>query len=203
MGADERRVRVISSKTNRGLRLTIGLSLACALATAAGASAQTGGTPPPGSSEPAPAPAPAPVAGVATLQPDGSAIPPSDAPRQVRKAINAGNRIRTKPYLWGGGHRKFNAKGYDCSGAVSYLLHAAGMLKRPLSSGPLASSWGAPGTGAWITVYANKSHTYVVVAGLRYDTSAVGESLSQGSGPRWRSTQRASTGYVARYYPGL
>jgi hypothetical protein len=203
MGADEGRVRVISSTTSGKLRLAIGLVLTCTLVTAAGASAQTGGTPPPGSSEPAPEPAPAPAAGVATLQSDGSAVPPSDAPRQVRKAINAGNRIRTKPYLWGGGHRKFNAKGYDCSGAVSYLLHAAGMLKRPLSSGPLASSWGSPGTGAWITVYANKSHTYIVVAGLRYDTSAVGESLNQGSGPRWRSTARSSTGYAARFYPGF
>jgi hypothetical protein len=203
MGADEGRVSMISSRTSRKLRLAIGLVLTCALATAAGASAQTGGTPPPGSSEPAPEPAPAPAAGVATLQSDGSAVPPSDAPRQVRKAINAGNRIRTKPYLWGGGHRKFNSKGYDCSGAVSYLLHAAGMLKRPLSSGPLASSWGSPGIGSWITVYANKSHTYVVVAGLRYDTSAVGESLNQGSGPRWRSTARSSTGYAARFYPGF
>ena len=193
---------MISTTTNRKLRLAIGFVLACALATAAGASAQTGGTPPPGSTDPAPAPAPAPVAGVATLQPDGSAIPPSDAPRQVRKAINAGNRIRTKPYLWGGGHRSFKAKGYDCSGAVSYLLHAAGMLKRPLASGPFMR-WGAPGTGAWITVYANSGHMYVVIAGLRYDTSAVGESLNQGSGPRWRSTQRASTGYAARYLPGF
>jgi hypothetical protein len=203
MGADESKVRMIPRTTNRKLRLAIGLALACALVTAAGASAQTGGTPPPGSSDPAPAPAPAPTTGVATLQSDGSAVAPSDAPKQVRKAINAGNRIRTKPYLWGGGHRKFNAKGYDCSGAVSYLLHAAGMLKRPLSSGPLASSWGAPGFGSWITVYANRSHTYIVVAGLRYDTSAVGESLNQGSGPRWRSTARSATGYAARYYPGL
>jgi hypothetical protein len=194
---------VTSTTANRKLRLATGLALACALATAAGASAQTGGTPPPGGTEPAPAPAPAPATGVATLQPDGSAIPPSDAPRQVRKAINAGNRIRTKPYLWGGGHRSFKAKGYDCSGAVSYLLHAAGMLKRPLASGPLASSWGASGVGAWITVYANKSHTYIVVAGLRYDTSAVGESTSQGSGPRWRSTARDPAGYVARYRPGF
>jgi cell wall-associated NlpC family hydrolase len=194
---------VTSTKANRKLRLALGLALACALSTAAGASAQTGGTPPPGSTEPAPAPAPAPTTGVATLQADGSAVAPIDAPRQVRKAINAGNRIRTKPYLWGGGHRKFNAKGYDCSGAVSYLLHAAGMLKRPLSSGPLASSWGAPGAGAWITVYANRSHTYIVVAGLRYDTSAVGESLNQGSGPRWRSTARSPAGYTARFYPGL
>ena len=193
---------MISSPTNRKFRLAIGLALACALATATGASAQTGGTPPPGSTTTT-TPAPAPAVGVATLQPDGTAIPPSDAPKQVRKAINAGNRIRTKPYMWGGGHRSFKAKGYDCSGAVSYLLHAAGMLKRPLSSGPLASSWGTPGTGAWITVYANRSHTYLVVAGLRYDTSAVGESLNQGSGPRWRSTARSPAGYAARYYPGL
>jgi hypothetical protein len=200
MGADEGRVRVISS--SRKLRLVIGLVLACALTTAAGASAQTGGTPPPGSSEPAPAPAPAPAAGVATLQPDGSAVAPSDAPKQVRKAINAGNRIRTKPYIWGGGHRKFNSKGYDCSGAISYVLHAAGMLKRPLSSGPFMR-WGSPGFGQWITVYANSGHMYAVIAGLRYDTSAVGESLNQGSGPRWRSTARASTGYAARFYPGF
>jgi hypothetical protein len=193
---------VISTTTNWKLRLAIGLALACGLVTAGAASAQTGGTPPPGSSEPAPAPAPAPTTGYATLQPDGSAIPPSDAPRQVRKAINAGNRIRTKPYLWGGGHRKFNAKGYDCSGAISYVLHAAGMLKRPLSSGPFMR-WGSPGLGQWITVYANSGHMYAVIAGLRYDTSAVGESLNQGSGPRWRSTARSSTGYAARFYTGF
>jgi hypothetical protein len=76
------------------------------------------------------------------------------------------------------------------------------MLKRPLASGPLMG-WAAPGFGSWITVYANRSHTYVVVAGLRFDTSAVGEAYNQGSGPRWRSTQRASTGYVSRYYPGF
>jgi cell wall-associated NlpC family hydrolase len=203
MVADESRVSVISSTTSRKLRLATGLALACALVTATAASAQTGGTPPPGGTEPAPAPAPAPTTGVATLQPDGSAVAPVDAPRQVRKAINAGNRIRTKPYLWGGGHRKFSAKGYDCSGAVSYLLRAAGMLRRPLSSGPLASRWGAPGIGSWITVYANRSHAYMVVAGLRFDTSAVGESLNQGSGPRWRSTARSPAGYMARYYPGF
>jgi hypothetical protein len=202
MRADEQRRELISSTRNSVLRLAVGLALICGLVTAGAASAQTGGTPPPGSTTtttPSPMPAPS---GVAALQPDGSAVPPSDAPRQVRKAINAGNRIRTKPYLWGGGHRKFKAKGYDCSGAVSYVLHAAGMLKRPLSSGPLMA-WGAPGIGSWITVYANKSHTYVVVAGLRFDTSAVGESYNQGSGPRWRSTQRAATGYAARYYPGF
>jgi hypothetical protein len=181
---------------------TVALIAAAALAAgAASASAQTGGSVPPG--ETTTTPVPTGVPGVATLAPDGTAIPPSDAPRPVRKAINAGNRIHTLPYLWGGGHnRKFRGAGYDCSGAVSYVLHAAGMLKSPLSSGPLARSWGQPGIGRWITVYANKSHAYAVIAGLRWDTSAVGEALNQGSGPRWRATQRSSVGYTARYWPG-
>ena len=140
--------------------------------------------------------------GVATLMPDGSAVPPADAPPAVRKAINAANRIRLKPYIWGGGHRSFKAKGYDCSGAVSFVLHAARMLPSPLPSGPLASRWGVPGVGSWITVYANSGHAYAVIAGLRWDTSAVGESLSSGSGPRWRATSRAATGYTARHPAG-
>jgi hypothetical protein len=173
--------------------------------TAASAQAQTGGAAPPGTPTPAPAAqTPAGVAGVATLAPDGTAIPPTDAPPAVRKAINAGNRIHTLPYVWGGGHnRKFKGAGYDCSGAVSYVLHAAGLLKMPLDSGSLARTWGAPGLGQWITVYANKSHAYAVIAGLRWDTSAVGEALNQGSGPRWRSTARDSAGYAAKFWPGL
>jgi hypothetical protein len=182
-----------------------GLLFAGSLVIAAPAAAQTGGVPGGTTSTTTTTTAtatPAPSGSTAVLNPDGSATAPADAPRQVRKAINAGNRIRFKPYLWGGGHRSFKSSGYDCSGAVSYLLHAAGMLKRPLASGPLMK-WGSPGVGSWITVYANSGHTYVVVAGLRYDTSAVGESLNQGSGPRWRSTARSATGYAARYYPGL
>ena len=168
----------------------------------ASAVAQTGGSPAPGD----------PVGtttttsgtpGVATLAPDGTAIAPPDAPPAVRKAINAGNRIHTLPYVWGGGHnRKFKGRGYDCSGAVSYVLHAAGLLKTPMDSGTLARSWGAPGIGQWITVYANKGHAYAVIAGLRWDTSAVGEALNQGSGPRWRQTTRSPVGYTAKYFPG-
>jgi hypothetical protein len=181
-----------------------GLLLAGSLAGAAPAHAQTGGASPPGYVPPSsPQPTQTATMGVATLNSDGSATAPVDAPRQVRKAINAANKIRFKPYRWGGGHRSFKSKGYDCSGAVSYVLHAAGLLKRPLSSGPLASRWGSPGIGQWITVYANRSHTYVVVAGLRFDTSAVGESLRQGSGPRWRATARSAGGYTAKYFPGL
>jgi hypothetical protein len=168
-------------------------------ATAAAAVAQTGGSTTPGTTT-----TPAPTTGVATLMPDGSAVPPTGAPRAVRKAINAGNKIRFRPYLFGGGHRRWKAKGYDCSGAVSYVLHAARLLKkRPLASGPLARLWGQPGIGQWITVYANKGHAYAVIAGLRWDTSAVGESLTSGSGPRWRSTARSSVGYTAKHPAGL
>jgi hypothetical protein len=112
---------------------------------------------------------------------DGRAIPPSNAPRRVRLAIQAGNEIRHKPYKWGGGHSGWHDSGYDCSGAVSYILHAAGMLSRPKTSGALAR-WGHKGRGRWITVAANSGHTYIVVAGLRMDTSGTG-----GRGPRWHS----------------
>jgi cell wall-associated NlpC family hydrolase len=178
-----------------------GLMAGALLFTAAPAMAQTGGATPP------PDPGAPPTSGVpgrATLAADGSAIPPSDAPRAVRKAINAANRIRTLPYKWGGGHGKWKDTGYDCSGAVSYVLHAAGLLKKSaMDSGTLARRWGTLGTGQWITVYGSKSHAYAVIAGLRWDTSAVGEPVNNGSGPRWRSTQRSPTGYTAKFYPGL
>jgi hypothetical protein len=177
------------------------------LGASSAALAQTGGSTPPGTTTTTPTtpttPAPTTTPGVATLQADGSALAPPDAPRNVRKAINAANRIRYMPYRWGGGHRKFKDTGYDCSGAVSYVLHAAGLLKTPMASGDLARRWGSMGVGQWITVYANRSHTYAVIAGLRWDTSGVGEPLNSGSGPRWRSTQRLSTGYTSKYYLGL
>ena len=193
-------MRLVRSNLRRHM-LVAGIIAGSVAVSAAPAAAQTGGATSPA---PAPtAPAPSTMPGVATIQADGSALAPPDAPRQVRKAINAANKIRYKPYLWGGGHRSFKAKGYDCSGAVSFVLHAAGLLKRPLASGPLARSWGSPGVGQWITVYANRGHVYVVIAGLRWDTSAVGEPLNAGSGPRWRSTARTTTGYTAKYYPSL
>ena len=161
------------------------------------AHAQTGGAIAPGGGT-----ASSGVPGVATLNADGSATVPPDAPKRVRKAIAAANKIRYKPYIFGGGHASFKAKGYDCSGAVSYVLHAAGLLKSPLPSGPLGSRWGKPGLGKWITVYGNAGHAYAVIAGLRWDTSAVGESLTSGSGPRWRSTPRSSAGYSARFALG-
>jgi hypothetical protein len=179
----------------------LGIALACAglfaAINAGPAMAQTGGATPPPDQQPT-----TPTPGVATLNADGSATPPANAPRAVRKAINAGNKIRFRPYKWGGGHRRFKDKGYDCSGAVSFVLHAAGLLKTPMASGGLAKMWGVPGTGQWITVYANGGHAYAVIAGLRWDTSAVGESLTSGTGPRWRSTGRDPAGYSSKYFTG-
>jgi hypothetical protein len=167
--------------------------------------AQTGGMSTPGAPTVSPA---APTGqtsgrpGHAKLLKSGLAVPPPDAPPAIQAAIAAGNAIHTFPYHWGGGHGSFIDTGYDCSGAVSYVLHAAGLLTSPLPSGPLAASWGAPGKGNWITVYANATHAYMVVAGVRFDTSAVGERLNQGSGPRWRYTKRKARGYTAKHFPG-
>jgi hypothetical protein len=188
---------VRTSTTRIRMLLTALATVTLALSFVAAASAQTSTTTPlPGWIEGAP------PSGLATLMPNGEALPPPDAPLAVQNAIRAGNRIHRKPYIWGGGHRRWKSRGYDCSGAVSYVLHAAGLLSRPLVSGLLASRWGSPGTGSWITVYANRSHTYAMIAGLRFDTSAVGESVRQGSGPRWRMTLRSPLGYAAKYYPG-
>ena len=139
---------------------------------------------------------------VATILPGGKASIPATAPSPVVRAIKAANKIHRRTYIWGGGHRSFRAKGYDCSGAVSFVLHAAHLLSFPLVSGQLAS-WGSPGQGNWITVYANRTHTYMVIAGLRYDTSPRGEWIDQGRGPRWRYTQRTGNGFAVRHYPGL
>jgi len=180
-----------------------GLTALCALAAAVPASAQTGGTPPPGSSGTSTRPTPAPTgpAGRAKLLKNGRAIAPANAPLGVQNAIAAGNAIRKRPYVWGGGHQSFDSAGYDCSGAISYVLHGAGILSSPMPSGPFMG-WGVPGKGSWITVYANQGHMYAVIAGLRFDTSAVGEKVRQGSGPRWRRSKRKPAGYAVRHYPG-
>jgi hypothetical protein len=134
----------------------------------------------------------------AVMAPDGrSALVPAAAPAQVRDAILAANRIVDKPYSYGGGHGSFEDSGYDCSGTVSYALHGAGLLDAPLASGAL-TAFGADGPGQWITTYANAGHAYVVIAGLRLDTSGSGEE-----GPRWRAEARPADGYVARHPAGL
>jgi cell wall-associated NlpC family hydrolase len=128
---------------------------------------------------------------------DGTAIAPADAPQAVQDVIRSGNVIATTPYLWGGGHGAWSSNGYDCSGSVSFALAGAGLLDAPLTSGLLAS-WGAPGPGRWITIYANGTHVFMEVAGLRFDTGAL-----RGSGTRWQPTGRDTSGFVARHPPGF
>jgi cell wall-associated NlpC family hydrolase len=128
---------------------------------------------------------------------DGTALAPPTAPPAVRETIEAANRIRTKPYIWGGGHGSWQAAGYDCSGSVSFALHGGGFLNSPLVSGDMMH-WGRPGRGRWITVYANPEHAFAVIDGLRWDT--VGDS--HGTGPRWHRNMVSTAGFVARHPPG-
>ena len=133
----------------------------------------------------------------ATALSNGVALPPLEAPEAVRQIIEAGNSIARTPYKWGGGHGKWQDTGYDCSGSVSFALAAAGLLDSPLASGPLMS-WGEAGKGKWVTIYSNPGHVYLVVAGVRFDTSAPRET-----GSRWTNTMRSNGGFVARHPPGL
>jgi hypothetical protein len=127
----------------------------------------------------------------------GIALAPAGVPERVAGTINAANTIVGRPYIWGGGHGSWYARGYDCSGAVSYALAGGGFLSEPLASGAL-ESWGAPGAGRWITIYASATHAYAVIAGLRWDT--VGDA--RGSGPRWHVAGTPPAGFVARHPPG-
>ena len=134
----------------------------------------------------------------ARLLSNGMLVPPASAPARVKAVIAAANRIRLKPYIWGGGHARWRDAGYDCSGSVSYALHGGRFLESPLPSGPM-ESWGLPGEGRWITVYANSGHAYAVIAGYRWDTSGD----SSGTGPRWHEELRDNIGYVARHPAGF
>jgi hypothetical protein len=134
----------------------------------------------------------------ARLLKNGMLVPPKGAPARIKAVIAAANRIRTKPYIYGGGHAKWNDRGYDCSGSVSFALHGGNFLKSPLPSGSL-ESWGEEGEGRWITVYANGGHAYAVIAGVRLDTS--GDEGGE-TGPRWHTELRDNIGYVARHPAG-
>ena len=136
----------------------------------------------------------------AKLLSTGLAAAPADAPEDVQQAIWAANEIIGKPYKYGGGHRRVQDSGYDCSGTVSYALIGGGLLDDPLDSSSYMS-WGERGRGDWITVYTNPGHAFVVIAGLRLDTSAAGDP-NGGKGPRWRPNLRSSRGYRARHPEG-
>jgi hypothetical protein len=157
-----------------------------------------------------------PTSGGATFEPpppppeeatlvDGRVIAPASAPTRVKRVIDAANRLVEKPYIYGGGHKPFSSRldrGYDCSGSVSYALYGGRFLRSPLPSGALMS-WGEEGPGTWITVYAHGGHAYIVVAGLRFDTSMHDrDAPGPRTGPRWSKTLRKSKAFVARHPRG-
>lgn len=134
----------------------------------------------------------------ATVGSDGLAVAPASAPDAVKQIIAAGNVIAKTPYIYGGGHGKFPVdKGYDCSGSVSYALWGAKLLKSPLVSGDFPS-WGAKGPGQWVSIYGNSGHVYMVVAGLRFDTSGAKQD-----GSRWHKSSRPTKGYGVSHPKGL
>ena len=141
----------------------------------------------------------APAGEDATLGADGLAIAPASAPPEVQQVIAAANAIVGKPYRYGGGHAKFEDSAYDCSGSESYALHGANLIDRPMDSSEFMS-WGEPGEGTWITSYANSGHSFLVVAGLRFDT---GYNNSTSSGPKWSDQMRPTGSYTARHPEGL
>jgi cell wall-associated NlpC family hydrolase len=133
----------------------------------------------------------------ARVLPDGTAQAPRNAPDVVKRVILAANEIAKFPYKWGGGHGAWRDSGYDCSGSVSFALAGAGLMRSPLASGPFMR-WGAPGPGRWITIYANPGHMFMVVAGLRFDTSGRGRA-----GTRWQQVGRGGGGFAVRHPPRL
>ncbi len=133
----------------------------------------------------------------ASVGEDGFAVAPAGAPQAVKDVIAAGNEIAKKPYKYGGGHGKLRDSGYDCSGSISYALRKAGLMDESMPSGAM-TRWGERGRGDWITVYANSGHAYMVVAGIRFDTSA-----RKRSSTRWTEKGRSARGYRARHPEGL
>jgi peptidoglycan hydrolase-like protein with peptidoglycan-binding domain len=146
---------------------------------------------------PTPEPTPAPTAATATINSAGHAVAAPGSPVRVERIVAAANHIATLPYRFGGGHGRFTDTAYDCSGSVSYALHGAKLLDTTLDSTGL-EHFGAAGPGRWVTIYANAGHTYMVIEGLRFDTSGAVQA-----GTRWQADPRPSTGYVIRHPAGL
>jgi hypothetical protein len=129
-----------------------------------------------------------------------TAIAPAGIPDVIRIAVEAGNRLQTKYYKWGGGRARLEDSGYDCSGSVSYVLIRAGLLDSVLHSSAF-TRYGAPGPGKWITIYARNGHVFMTICGLRLDTGGSGGRGE--SGPRWRPHMRGTSGFVMRHPPGF
>lgn len=136
-----------------------------------------------------------------SLLPDGKADFSPGAPVLIQRMVQAANRIIGKPYLWGGGHLKWEDKGYDCSGAVGYLLYGAGLITESVVSGELMT-WGLPGKGRWVTIYTHRTHVFIHIANLRLDTSWVDDARRL-HGVRWRPLRSQIKGFVLRHPSGL
>jgi hypothetical protein len=133
----------------------------------------------------------------------GEAYAPSYAPAAVQKMIWAGDTIRHKSYCYAGGHGQWQDSCYDCSGTVSYVLHAAGLISQSMDSGEMMS-WGHGGAGHWVTIFTNQGHAFIEIAGIRLDTSAYQDpNPAPGSGPRWRPDVTSWSGFLQRHPSGL
>jgi peptidoglycan hydrolase-like protein with peptidoglycan-binding domain len=132
----------------------------------------------------------------ATINPDGTATPPPGAPQVIVDLFAAANRIATLPYRYGGGHKSWDDTAYDCSGSVGYALHGAGLLDHTVDS-TMLETFGDAGPGQWITIYANADHTFMTVAGVRFDTSG-----QRTAGTRWQPAERSTDGFVVRHPTG-
>lgn len=148
-----------------------------------------------------------PPTGKVRINADGTATAPVGAPAAIQQMVAAANQIIDRPYRMGGGHSRWNDSGYDCSGAVSYVLHGAGLLSSPEPSTGL-ESFGSSGPGQWVTVYADAGHAFIVIAGRAFDTANFGgPNIPAGSGPRWRANPLGNLAdggsYVVRHPAGL
>lgn len=143
----------------------------------------------------------------ARLLPNSQAAAPADAPAAVKQIIAAGNQIAGKPYVYGAAHGtplSEVAPAYDCSSSVEHLLYGARLL--PVTDGEASSgleSFGDPGPGRWVTLYANADHVFMYVAGLRWDTHDAAGPGDGSTGIGWHPLVRSSAGFVARHPEGL
>ena len=126
-----------------------------------------------------------------------TAGPSASVSTALSEMVTAGDNIATLPYIWGGGHGSWVSPGYDCSGSVSYVLHAAGLLSVPEDSSAL-ESYGAPGPGQYVTIYANAGHAWMTIDGRRYDTVSLAED-----GSRWGTTPGDPSGFIVRHPIGF
>lgn len=145
--------------------------------------------------------------GKASINPDGTATLPAGAPTAVQAMVTSADQILNTSYCVGGGHGKWKSSCYDCSGAVSYVLHGAGLLSTSEDSTGL-ESYGAPGPGKWVSIYSDPSHAFIVIAGIAFDTANYGgPNIPSGDGPRWRTNPLGNLAdgghYVVRHPPGL